>query len=190
MAGYVMGKLSLRHARYTRQSGKSEPTAIIGQKRSEVIGKLKMKAGHFFGKVGTERFDHSHKIIMRLLGCRTLTDRIEVKMVVIRHIGAIYTVLGPFYKYSYVFHISISLMEGGRGRPPSLFYFLFSSPADRRIDFSVPAATSCIPWLLVVNFSPVAGFNHNGCPARCSSNSIMPAFRRILWSSLYFIFSL
>lgn len=105
MSGDVMRELPLRHTRYARQSGKSELTAIICKERSDIVGKIKLKSGYFLRKVNTESVNNSQKVIMCLLGSRTLANSIKMEVVVIWHIGTINAVLSPFYKYSYVFHI-------------------------------------------------------------------------------------
>mgnify|MGYP006985823178 CR=1 FL=1 len=81
---------------------------------------------------------------MSLFCSLTFSDCIKMEIVIIRHICAIHTVISPLDKYSYSFHISyIFRREELRIQLLSVFYF--SIPAERRMDFRVPAATSRVP---------------------------------------------
>lgn len=63
-----------------------ELQGLIAKKRSEVVGNIKMKFGHFIREIGPESLYNGHKIIISLFCCRSLFYGVEVQVVFVGHI--------------------------------------------------------------------------------------------------------
>ena len=138
----IVGKLTLRNTGNTRQSGERQFSAVIGQKRGDIIRKIKLKRFHLFREIHAESIDHSQKIIMCLLSGGTFPDSVKLEIIIIGHIRAINAILGTLNKYSDRFHLVISLNgyrnERGRDTAPlfGLVFLIESGRAEYRFQSS------------------------------------------------------
>lgn len=124
----IVGELPLRHPRDTRQSRERKLATVICKERCDIVCKFELKLRNLVREVNTECIHHSHKVLLSLLWCGTLTYGIEMKVIVIRHICAIHSIISTFYKHSYIPHNSHkSNEEEPKIDPSRLLIFLFES---------------------------------------------------------------